>query len=96
MSKFKYVFKDLILLKIYLGIKCRDDTRVFLNYQEDKMDSFIHANYVKSPLLFNDFILTQAPMENTIEDFWRVISFFLATEQINCEKKFFRGVGAFF
>ncbi|KAI1722112.1 protein-tyrosine phosphatase domain-containing protein [Ditylenchus destructor] len=57
-------------------IKCRDDTRVVLRFPEEKETlekTFIHANYVKSPLLFNDFILTQAPMQNTIGDFWRLI-----------------------
>ncbi|KAF7639071.1 Tyrosine-protein phosphatase domain-containing protein [Meloidogyne graminicola] len=54
-------------------IKCKDDSRVVLNFPEGSSDSFIHANYVKSPLLFNDFIITQAPMDNTIGDFWRMI-----------------------
>jgi len=54
-------------------IKCRDDSRVVLKYPEGCTDNFIHANYVRSRILFNDFIITQAPMENTIGDFWRMV-----------------------
>ncbi|KAI3415906.1 hypothetical protein GPALN_005470 [Globodera pallida] len=58
-------------------IKCKDESRVVLRYpsdgEEPSTDSFIHANYVRSPVLFNDFIVTQAPLDNTIGDFWRMI-----------------------
>lgn len=55
-------------------IKCRDDTRVVLKYPNiGLLDDFIHANRINAPLLFNEFILTQAPLENTIEDFWRMV-----------------------
>uniref|UniRef100_A0A915NG96 Tyrosine-protein phosphatase domain-containing protein n=2 Tax=Meloidogyne TaxID=189290 RepID=A0A915NG96_9BILA len=56
------------------SIKCKDQSRVILSYPEEpSLDSFIHANHVNSPLLFNDFIITQAPMDNTIKDFWRMV-----------------------
>ncbi|CAK5034619.1 unnamed protein product [Meloidogyne enterolobii] len=56
------------------SIKCKDQSRVVLSYPEEpSLDSFIHANHVNSPLLFNDFIITQAPMDNTIKEFWRMI-----------------------
>ncbi|KAE9551606.1 hypothetical protein FO519_005180 [Halicephalobus sp. NKZ332] len=54
-------------------VKCKDDTRVVLQYPPGESHNFIHANRVSSPLLFNQFIITQAPMENTIGDFWRMI-----------------------
>lgn len=34
---------------------------------------FIHANYVVGGPLLNKFILSQAPLPNTIPDFWRMI-----------------------
>ncbi|CAD5215238.1 unnamed protein product [Bursaphelenchus okinawaensis] len=45
-----------------------------IKYQEDcGTNDFIHANYVLGGPLTNTFILTQAPMSNTINDFWRMI-----------------------
>lgn len=40
-------------------MKCRDDTRVVLRYPPYMKNDFIHANYVRGPPLFNDFIVTQ-------------------------------------
>ncbi|PIO69441.1 Protein-tyrosine phosphatase [Teladorsagia circumcincta] len=57
----------------FLGVKCRDSSRVTIRYPSDGNDDFIHANYVCGGPLFNKFILTQAPMENTIGDFWRMV-----------------------
>lgn len=54
-------------------VKCRDSTRVVLRYPMDVKNNFIHANYVQGGSLFNKFIITQAPMDNTIGDFWRMI-----------------------
>ncbi|CAI2354536.1 unnamed protein product [Caenorhabditis sp. 36 PRJEB53466] len=34
---------------------------------------FIHANYVKGGPLLNTFICAQAPLQNTQEDFWRMV-----------------------
>lgn len=36
-------------------------------------DDFIHANYVAGGPLANKFICTQAPMKNTMNDFWRMV-----------------------
>jgi len=72
--QFTHEFSDKFVYKCRnQRIKCRDDTRVVLNYPDDHPDSFIHANRIQCKLLFNDFIITQAPMENTIDDFWRMI-----------------------
>ncbi|CAG9540991.1 unnamed protein product [Cercopithifilaria johnstoni] len=54
-------------------IKCRDSTRVVLTYPSVATNDFIHANYIQGGPLFNKFIITQAPMENTIGDFWRMV-----------------------
>ncbi|XGW34532.1 hypothetical protein V3C99_018448, partial [Haemonchus contortus] len=54
-------------------VKCRDSSRVTLRYPYGSENTFIHANYVCGGPLFNKFILTQAPMENTIGDFWRMV-----------------------
>uniref|UniRef100_A0A1I8EET4 Protein-tyrosine phosphatase containing protein n=1 Tax=Wuchereria bancrofti TaxID=6293 RepID=A0A1I8EET4_WUCBA len=54
-------------------IKCRDSTRVVLTYPNTASNDFIHANYIQGAPLFNKFIITQAPMENTIGDFWRMV-----------------------
>uniref|UniRef100_A0AC35TSB7 Tyrosine-protein phosphatase domain-containing protein n=1 Tax=Rhabditophanes sp. KR3021 TaxID=114890 RepID=A0AC35TSB7_9BILA len=34
---------------------------------------FIHANLVDDPILFNKFIVTQAPMKETLYDFWKMV-----------------------
>ncbi|VDM91323.1 unnamed protein product [Onchocerca ochengi] len=54
-------------------IKCRDSTRVILKYPRAARNDFIHANYIQGGPLFNKFIITQAPMGNTIGDFWRMV-----------------------
>ncbi|WKY16356.1 hypothetical protein Q1695_001205 [Nippostrongylus brasiliensis] len=54
-------------------VKCRDSSRVVLRYPPSSENTFIHANYVRGGPLFNTFIVTQAPMENTIGDFWRMV-----------------------
>ncbi|KAJ1351926.1 hypothetical protein KIN20_008106 [Parelaphostrongylus tenuis] len=54
-------------------VKCRDSSRVILRYPGGATNTFIHANYVCGGPLFNKFIVTQAPMENTIGDFWRMV-----------------------
>ncbi|KAK6058681.1 hypothetical protein COOONC_03749 [Cooperia oncophora] len=47
------------------------ERRVVLHYPPNNENDFIHANYVCGGPLFNKFIVTQAPMENTVDDFWR-------------------------
>nr|CAG25446.1 putative tyrosine phosphatase protein [Toxoneuron nigriceps polydnavirus] len=51
---------------------CPDSSRVLLS---GKTDSYIYANYVYVASLDSEigFIATQAPMENTIMDFWQMI-----------------------
>ncbi|GMT04922.1 hypothetical protein PENTCL1PPCAC_27096, partial [Pristionchus entomophagus] len=60
-------------------IKCRDDTRVVLrwptggNDSTAEEDSFIHANRVEGGPLFSRFIITQAPLPDTMSDLWRMV-----------------------
>uniref|UniRef100_A0A1I8EVR7 Protein-tyrosine phosphatase containing protein n=1 Tax=Wuchereria bancrofti TaxID=6293 RepID=A0A1I8EVR7_WUCBA len=43
------------------------------NHSTDKSDDFIHASYVRGGPLLNTFILTQAPLPSTINDFWQMV-----------------------
>ncbi|CAB3405123.1 unnamed protein product [Caenorhabditis bovis] len=55
-------------------VHCKDATRVCLEFPYNcGMHDFIHANRVSGGPLFNEFIMTQAPMSNTVDDFWRMI-----------------------
>ncbi|CAI2303814.1 unnamed protein product [Caenorhabditis sp. 36 PRJEB53466] len=55
-------------------VHCKDSTRITLEYPRDEtLGDFIHANRISGKPLFNEFILTQAPMANTVNDFWRMI-----------------------
>ena len=58
----------------YVGLYPFDDTRVKLVLRPgiDGSD-YINANYVESFLQKDRFIATQAPLEHTFEDFWRMI-----------------------
>ncbi|CAG9536224.1 unnamed protein product [Cercopithifilaria johnstoni] len=43
------------------------------NQTNDNSDDFIHASYVRGGPLLNTFILTQAPLPSTINDFWQMV-----------------------
>ncbi|XP_061709499.1 tyrosine-protein phosphatase non-receptor type 9-like [Cydia pomonella] len=53
-------------------IKCCDSSRVHLSTTKDNSD-FIHANYVNGFDYFKKFIVTQEPMDSTLEDFWNMV-----------------------
>ncbi|KAF8368910.1 hypothetical protein PRIPAC_86739, partial [Pristionchus pacificus] len=55
----------------YQDIFCIDATRIKLN--DGKEGEYIHANLVELPPLINKFITTQGPLENTVDDFWRLV-----------------------
>ncbi|KAJ1347158.1 hypothetical protein KIN20_002153 [Parelaphostrongylus tenuis] len=54
-------------------VVCLDHSRVVLKLESPPCTNYIHANWVRFENLDRVFIATQAPLENTIEDFWRMI-----------------------
>ncbi|VIO95197.1 Protein-tyrosine phosphatase containing protein [Brugia malayi] len=54
----------------YSDVYCLDSSRVIL-YRG--AGDYIHANYVRHKVLQNDFILTQGPLPNTVNDFWEMV-----------------------
>uniref|UniRef100_A0A1I8EKW1 Protein-tyrosine phosphatase n=1 Tax=Wuchereria bancrofti TaxID=6293 RepID=A0A1I8EKW1_WUCBA len=57
----------------YRDVFCVDETRVVLNYPPKTTNDYIHANWVDVVSMKQRFICTQAPKENTVEDFWRMV-----------------------
>uniref|UniRef100_A0A5S6R3H9 Tyrosine-protein phosphatase domain-containing protein n=2 Tax=Trichuris muris TaxID=70415 RepID=A0A5S6R3H9_TRIMR len=54
----------------YRDIPCLDKTRVRLKCSGN---DYIHANWIDSPEMPGRIIMTQAPMVNTANDFWRMV-----------------------
>ncbi|KJH50127.1 Protein-tyrosine phosphatase [Dictyocaulus viviparus] len=54
-------------------VVCLDDTRVHLTLDVPPSTDYIHANWVKFEGHDKVFIATQSPLDNTIEDFWRMV-----------------------
>ncbi|RDD46599.1 Receptor-type tyrosine-protein phosphatase epsilon, partial [Trichoplax sp. H2] len=58
----------------YKDIIPYDHNRVLLQSRENKLgNNYINASYINSYKKVNRFILTQNPLENTIEDFWTLV-----------------------
>ena len=58
----------------YKNVYPYDDTRVRISQRPGVEGSdYINANYIDSYAAKNSFIATQAPVEATIADFWRMI-----------------------
>ncbi|KAK6735058.1 hypothetical protein RB195_018326 [Necator americanus] len=57
----------------YMDVVCLDDTRVRLTLDVPPSTDYIHANWIRFEGHDKVFIATQAPLENTIEDFWRMV-----------------------
>ncbi|CAS06643.1 protein tyrosine phosphatase, partial [Bracoviriform rubeculae] len=52
------------------NIECWDNTRVCLKKQRS---NYIHANYVDGFEQVRKFIVTQEPMDHTLEDYWSMV-----------------------
>jgi len=60
----------------YQKIYANERTRVKLTDPKKDGSDYINANYIPSDVLFStkySYIATQAPLQNTFEDFWRMI-----------------------
>ncbi|KJH52288.1 Protein-tyrosine phosphatase [Dictyocaulus viviparus] len=57
----------------YLDVVCLDHSRVVLTFESPPCTNYIHASWVRFEKHDRVFIVTQAPLQNTIEDFWRMI-----------------------
>jgi len=66
----------------YKDVICFDDTRVKLQVEEGDIgddetnmchSDYIHANYVDGYKQKNAYISTQGPLDDTCEDFWRMV-----------------------
>uniref|UniRef100_A0A0N5A7E8 Tyrosine-protein phosphatase domain-containing protein n=1 Tax=Parastrongyloides trichosuri TaxID=131310 RepID=A0A0N5A7E8_PARTI len=54
------------------NVPCIDDTRVVIK-NAIPSESYIHANFISSLNSPKRFIATQAPLDNTICDFWKIV-----------------------
>ena len=62
----------------YRDVVCLDQSRVQIknlnNFQTEPLESdYIHANYVDGYRQRNAYISTQGPLDETVEDFWRMV-----------------------
>ena len=65
----------------YANVPTFDKTRVLLQEQNGKPGStYINANFVDNTELPKAYIATQAPLPETISDFWRMVW----EKEINC------------
>ncbi|VDL69672.1 unnamed protein product [Nippostrongylus brasiliensis] len=69
-DKNRYLDTDLAILK---DVVCLDHSRVRLTLDVPPSTDYIHANWVKFEGHDKVFIAAQAPLDNTIEDFWRMV-----------------------
>ncbi|KRX15076.1 Tyrosine-protein phosphatase 1 [Trichinella nelsoni] len=64
-------------LNRYTNVLPYDHNRVILNNNHSKKNDYINASFVNVRLADTDiclnYIATQAPMENTVDDFWQMI-----------------------
>ncbi|EJW74576.1 hypothetical protein WUBG_14516 [Wuchereria bancrofti] len=83
----------------YRDVFCVDETRVVLNYPPKTTNDYIHANWVDVVSMKQRFICTQAPKENTVEDFWRMVwqescrSIIMLCNIMECGKKNVNSIG---
>ena len=63
---------DNTALNRFLNVSCYDHSRVLIEARRDK-NTYIHANFVPGFYSEKDYILTQAPLPETIKDFWSMM-----------------------
>ncbi|KAK6735473.1 hypothetical protein RB195_018592 [Necator americanus] len=56
----------------YQDVPCQDQHRVVLKWHCASTD-YIHANFVGTPVSARRFILTQGPLDGTINEFWQMV-----------------------
>ncbi|VDN28519.1 unnamed protein product [Cylicostephanus goldi] len=56
----------------YQDVPCQDQNRIILKWHCAVTD-YIHANYVGTPVSVKRFILTQGPLEGTVNEFWQMV-----------------------
>ncbi|PIO67816.1 Protein-tyrosine phosphatase [Teladorsagia circumcincta] len=56
----------------YQDVPCQDQCRVVLKWHRAATD-YIHANFVGTPVSPRRFILTQGPLEQTVNEFWHMV-----------------------
>ncbi|KAE9420855.1 hypothetical protein Angca_007214, partial [Angiostrongylus cantonensis] len=56
----------------YQDVPCQDQNRVVLKWHCAVTD-YIHANYVATPVSEKRFILTQGPLDGTVNEFWQMV-----------------------
>lgn len=57
----------------YKDVQCWDQSRVRLHFPAGNPLDFVHANWVRDAALQNAFICAMAPLDTTVEDFWRLV-----------------------
>ncbi|KAI6656528.1 Receptor-type tyrosine-protein phosphatase alpha-like [Oopsacas minuta] len=65
--------QDNISKNRYKNIYCYDHSRVKLTPLDDTHNDFIHANFVGGYNHEKEYIATQGPLENTVDDMWRMV-----------------------
>lgn len=66
-------FSSNITKNRYSDVICLDATRVQLTLDVPPLGDYIHANWVKFDGHDRSYIVAQAPLANTIGDFWRMV-----------------------
>ena len=56
-----------------LYLRLDDQNRVRLKRLDNERNGYINASLVALPFAHTDYILTQGPLLNTVDDFWQMI-----------------------
>lgn len=64
----------LVILLIFMQISIRTHMLMFFSYAGPQQSSYINATFIEGYDNSESFIITQDPLEETIGDFWRMVS----------------------